>query len=407
MQRLSPLRVLIALLSCLGILSCDGSKRAGGFSDETETTQISGILRTPAGAACARTTVILRQDYRSATSVHAIDSLPAFQVLTDSSGKFIFSAVAKGTWHLQSEQDSLGILRTLLVQDSRIDLGTDTVRALQTILFSPDSFATSLLFIPQLNRVIDLSQGTVGLRLPLGTYEAIPVQDSLAVPTDTNSTSDTVQTDSTGLWKTLGLWLFTHGSEWTDNSGNQLTLLNVNAPPTSNALGYLTYAGNECIQINHTPALSPAGFRIDLRLRTRSGITTPQSILCADDSTSMSEAWCLRILSGDSLVFWFRDNLSEDSLVVEGIVAETWTDISAFSTGQAVVLQTTAFPLTKTVVADFSALVAPMAIGCSNASGPSQFFSGDLDYLQFSEKKVNTVRIEAPMRCQGATILLY
>lgn len=364
-------------------LSCSGSKDktvAGGFSDETETTEISGILVGADGKPEANARLVLRQDFRSANSRVAIDSLRSYEAFADIDGKFSFDSIPSGTWNLDVRNNAKGSMQRVVAKSAHQDLGTDTLKQIVASIYRNSNPDLKFVFLPQTNEVVPLKDGSALLAIPGDSVEVLPYTEQEGLIPDPTAVPEKIPAAISSAWIPSFTLNFEKADPWADATGNITHVGNVNAAPTVTDAATV-FAGNECFHIVPDRDYSYPEFRIRARV-SFAQVTGTQAILCASDDAN-SDAWCLRKKGADSLIFWFQDDRqAADSVVLSGIPSKQWLEIAATVTPKDVSLGVTGMETIKRVKPiDLSSFAQPIAIGCQEWSGPNQFLNASVDWI--------------------------
>lgn len=366
-------------------LSCSGSSSkddvAGGFSDETETTELTGRLVDPSGKAQASTRILLRQDFRSAPAGTAVDSLKAFEVFSNIDGEYRFESVPAGTWNLDARASGTGVLKTITARTATCELGADTLRAIQSAVYTSTNPDLKAVFLPQTNQVVPMVNGEALLMVPGNQVEILPLTEGAIAP-DPGAEVEIVPLSAASAWIPLFSLNFLPIDPWLDPTGNTTHLQNANAPPLVLDEGAIQFNGVACFQIAQDRDYSSKWFELQTRVSISALPPGPQAIVCALDIAGQ-DSWCLRKHGVDSLVFWFQDALAAaDSLVLSDIPNAQWFTITARIDGTGATLGVTGLDTLHVASSlDFADVKAPITFGCQDASNPVQFATADMDWI--------------------------
>lgn len=378
----------LLLLSCSG--SKDSDKVAGGFSDETETTEITGLLVDGNGKAQANARLVLRQDYRTAKEGTSIDALESHETFTDASGRYTFTEISSGTWYLEARKNEIGALTKVESGKTDLDLKTDTLRNVGSVVYKSTDPATVAIFLPQLNQVLPLTNGEALITIPGDQVEVIPLTDTEETPEITAIPEILEVSEAASQWTSLFSFNFPSSPDpWLDETGNVTHLQNLNAAAYAVSESVIRFNGNACFSILNDRDYSHPFFQISTRVSfVVASAGDRQSIACLP-IVSGEDAWCLERQGADSVVFWYQDGTSpKDSLVVTNVPDSTWIEIVAEVGEEGVSLGVQGVDtVSSTVTKDLSTFTSAITIGCTDENFTGiHFLSADMDWVTLAKQ---------------------
>lgn len=358
--------LLLTLFACN-----DGKKKvAGGYMDETETTDltVSGILLGMDQKPFARQVVRLNE----AQGAELSDT-------TDSTGEYEFEKVQPGHWYLVAEDTAQGLLREIVVDSQDIVLGTDTLESLLRVVLVRSEQVSDTVYIVQLHRTVVLQSDSVELLLPQGEYD---FNRQLA---SSSSSSPSMSSSLAIAGPATIRYLFADDGPLLDSSGNGLALSVASGTP-SFAAGSVGFYGASCLLAPYRDGVFGSHVRMSVRLKLRGTSTAVQGIFCNDDGAGMGDIFCLRRRGLDTLEFKFQASvLQADSVFAGGVAQDLWMTVSAeIDSNNVATLYLDGAPLASKVVAgSFSGgFHTDSRIGCRNQTlNDPHYFIGDIDSL--------------------------
>ncbi len=418
MKGLGPKLALLLLI----LLSCgDGKKKvAGGYIDETETTDIkvSGLLLDSANHAYAYQSVKLNSEY----GYQLFDS-------TDSSGAYLFEKVNPGRWYLVVEGVGQGLLREVMVDSVNLQIAVAKLEPLQKLILVRSQQTSDTVYIKQLGRMVVFTSDTMEIMVPQGDYDVVTLEEiplvlssssgtslisnatvssSLSILVSSNSRQSSAglnlssgtlssssespsgSSSSVAIVSTDGVtlrYLFSNLAQTLDSSGNNLTLSVSKGAPLF-AIGAVSFYGNDCIKSPYFQGVLGTFMQIDARIKLN-GINPVgvQGIFCNDNGPGFNDAFCLRRKGLDTLELYFQ-TMSQpggDSISYGSVAQNTWTTVRAeFAPDSSVSLYVDgSMVATKRVLPGFYGMFSTdNRLGCRNETlGDPQYFYGDVDSL--------------------------
>lgn len=416
--------VLFMLLSC-----GDGKKKvAGGYMDETETTDInvSGLLLDSANQAYAYQSVKLNSEY----GYQLFDS-------TDASGAYLFQKVNPGRWYLVVEGNGQGLLREVMVDSIDLQVETATLEPLQKLILVRSQQTSDTVYIKQLGRKIIFASDTMEIMVPKGDYDVVAIDEVSQISSSSSgarlmssttllsSTSSRLSSSlpkssadldlssfafsssseagtlsssskppagsssSVAIISSNGVtlrYLFTTLSQTLDSSGNNLTLSVSKGTPLF-ATGFVSFYGSDCIKSPYYQGELGTYMQIDARIKLKGNATSGvQGIFCNDEGSGIGDSFCLRRRGLDTLEVYFKSTSQfADSISYAGVAQNTWTTMRAeFAPDSTVSMYLDgSLVVSKRVTPGFYGLFpADNRLGCRNETlSEPQYFYGDVDSL--------------------------